>query len=102
MSIPFFNDVLAALGKKLNYETVSNLYGNAFAKDAGQYISEAHPLIKHSKLGNKMLSMMASAPVMDISKMKQMAQDSKGNVQNGGAIILPGLGDITGLQGVFD
>lgn len=49
MSIPFFNDVLAALGRRLNYETISNLYGNSFCKDAGKYIAEANPLVKHKK-----------------------------------------------------
>lgn len=49
MSIPFFNNVLAALGRRLNYESISNLYGNSFCKDAGKYISEANPLVKPRK-----------------------------------------------------
>ena len=49
MSIPFFNDVLAALGRCLNYQAISNLYGNSFCKDAGKYIAEANPLVKPHK-----------------------------------------------------
>lgn len=45
MSIEFFTNVLKALGKKLNYESISNLYGNSFAiKDAQKYITKAFPL----------------------------------------------------------
>lgn len=49
MSIPFFNDVLSALGRRLNYESISNLYGNGFVRDAGKLIAEAHPLMKVAK-----------------------------------------------------
>lgn len=49
MSIPFFNDVLAALGRRLNYEAISNLYGNSFCKDSGKYVADANPLVKPHK-----------------------------------------------------
>lgn len=49
MSIPFFNDVLAALGKRLNFESISNIYGNSFAKDSSKYVNDAFPLIKKKK-----------------------------------------------------
>ena len=40
----WFSLVLEALGKKLNYESLSNLLGNAFAKDAAKLVSAANPL----------------------------------------------------------
>ena len=46
MSIPFFNSVLAALGKRVNYEAVVNYAGNSFAKDSWSMIQEANPMIK--------------------------------------------------------
>ena len=47
MAYVWFNLVLEALGKRLNYESVSNLYGNSFAKDAGKHIQAANPLLKN-------------------------------------------------------
>ena len=44
MSIPFFKDVLKALGKRINYEAAVNYAGNAFAKDAGKIIEQSNPL----------------------------------------------------------
>ena len=47
MAYIWFNAVLEALGKRLNYESVSNLYGNSFAKDAAKVIQAANPLLKN-------------------------------------------------------
>lgn len=44
MSYVWFNNVLKALGKRIAFESISNLYGNSFAKDANKYIQEANPL----------------------------------------------------------
>lgn len=49
MSIVFFNSVLAALGKRVNYDAVVNFAGNSFAKDAWKTIQEANPLTKHKQ-----------------------------------------------------
>jgi hypothetical protein len=51
MSYIFFNDVLEALGKKINFESISNLYGRTvFDKKGGDGISKAiqaaNPLTK--------------------------------------------------------
>lgn len=64
MSIPFFNNVLSAIGRKLNYDSVSNLYGNSFCKDAGTYIQDAYPLAKHKKVNKGMLDMFNRATVI--------------------------------------
>ena len=47
MAYTWFTLVLEALGKRLNYESISNLLGNAFAKDAGKLVQSANPLVKH-------------------------------------------------------
>jgi hypothetical protein len=49
MGIVFFNNILAALGKRVNYDAVVNFAGNSFAKDAWKTIQEANPLIKHKQ-----------------------------------------------------
>lgn len=64
MSIPFFNNVLSAIGRRLNYESVSNLYGNSFCKDAGKYIQEAYPLTKLKKISSGMISAFAQATII--------------------------------------
>ena len=60
MSYIWFNKVLEALGKRLNYESISNLYGNSFAKDAAKIIQAANPLIKEGSGGkNSAMALMA-------------------------------------------
>lgn len=80
MSMTFFSSVLKALGKRLNFESVSNLYGNSFAKDAGKHIQEAHPLMKVSK-NRGFFDMIASqAQVVTLDKKdtsKSIAQVSQ-------------------------
>lgn len=49
MSYVFFQNVLNALGKRINYDAVANLAGNSFAKNAFDAIQHANPLIKESK-----------------------------------------------------
>lgn len=62
MSYVWFNKVLEALGKRLNYESISNLYGNSFAKDAQDVISSQNPLhkIEHK---NNMAALFAAGSV---------------------------------------
>lgn len=44
MSIPFFKSIMKMLGKRVRYDSISNLYGNAFAKDADKVVQESMPL----------------------------------------------------------
>lgn len=62
MSIPFFNTVLAQLGKRVNYDAVVNYAGNAFAKDSWKLIQEANPLNKPKKHGTDFVKMLSNAP----------------------------------------
>lgn len=64
MSIPFFNSVLSAIGRRLNYESVSNLYGNSFCKDAGKYIQDAYPLSPVKKMNSGMMNILSQATII--------------------------------------
>jgi len=91
MSIPFFNDVLAALGKRLNYESISNLYGNSFCKNAQKYISEANPLIKSTKsAAGGFAQLFANAK---ITKMQTKEQKK--------AALTEQLGDVSWADGLI-
>lgn len=53
MTYIFFQDVLAALGKRINFESISNMYGKTvFDKKGGEainkMIAKANPLVKES------------------------------------------------------
>lgn len=64
MSIPFFNSVLSALGRRLNYESVSNLYGNSFCKDSSKYVQEAYPLVRKSKINKAFAGILGAATII--------------------------------------
>lgn len=64
MSMNFFNDVLSALGKRVNYEAVSNYAGNSFAKDSWKMIQEANPLVKPKKISSGFLDMLNKSTVI--------------------------------------
>ena len=43
---------MESLGKKLNFESISNLYGNSFAKDSAKIVQAANPLLKNGGKAN--------------------------------------------------
>lgn len=47
MSYIWFNQVLEALGRRLNFESISNLFGNSFMQKAQEVIHAANPLLKN-------------------------------------------------------
>ena len=78
MSYVFFNNVLAALGKRLNFESVSNMYGKTvFDKKGGEAINrmiqQANPLIKQSAKNSAatFLSMPGTFAVIESSHKEQ-------------------------------
>lgn len=91
MSITFFNDVLSALGRKLNYESISNLYGNSFCKDATKYISEAYPLAKPNKLNKGFIGLLSKAIQNKNATKEQKKEAAK-----------KALGDTDWAEGLFD
>ena len=62
MAYIWFNKVLEALGKRLNYESISNLYGNSFAKDSAKLIQAANPLIKQGTGGKNSAQVLMAMP----------------------------------------
>lgn len=49
MSYPFFEDVLAELGHKLNYDAIVNYAGNAFCEKSWDMIAKANPMTLKDK-----------------------------------------------------
>jgi len=84
MSYIFFNDVLAALGKRLNYEAVINLFGNAFAKDANKVVQAANPLYKVSGTNSAAAIMALGGKITiiegDKKEQKKSAEKTMGDI----------------------
>lgn len=88
MSIVFFNTVLSALGKRVNYDAVVNFAGNSFAKDAWKTIQESNPLIKHKPkhsfadmFSEVAVSQAKLLPVTkDGKKISDVSEDAVGDV----------------------
>lgn len=68
MAYTWFQSVLEALGKKINYESISNIYGNSFAKDAAKLVQAANPLIKELKGGSSAQTFMQMPGQLTIIK----------------------------------
>ena len=94
MSLLFFQEVLKALGRKLNYESISNLYGNSFCKDAGKHISKAFPLTKPSNVNKGWVDMINKAVSTQRKAMANGA--SKQDVVN------KQLGDVSWAEGLLN
>lgn len=75
MTYVWFNLVLEALGKRINFESISNLYGNSFAKDAGKIIPAANPLLKNGGAPNTgVMGLIGEIQVIDATKSSKEAQ----------------------------
>ena len=68
MSIPFFDIVLAALGKRVNYDAVVNYAGNAFAKDSWKMIQEANPMTKPKAMNASFIEMLSKPNTVSTKK----------------------------------
>lgn len=80
MSIPFFDSVLSALGRRLNYESISNLYGNSFCKDANRYIQEANPLLKQKSMNSSFASLIGKAAIITTDDAKNVLTEKFGDI----------------------
>ena len=76
MAYIFFQDVLGALGKKLNYESVSNLYGNSFAKDADKIIQKLYPLRLSHGPGNSAQTLLGMSGKLTIIESGENQKDA--------------------------
>lgn len=68
MSIPFFNNVLAALGKRVNYDAVVNYAGNSFAKDSWKLIQESNPMTKPKKMNSSFMDVLSKTTIVKANK----------------------------------
>lgn len=95
MSYIWFNMVLEALGKRLNYESISNLYGNSFAKDASKHIQAANPLLKNGGA--------SSAGIMGLmGQIKIIKQNGTGGMDAARRAVEAELGDTSWAEGLFE
>ena len=91
MTYVWFNLVLEALGKRINFESISNLYGNSFAKDAGKIIPAANPLLKNGGKTNTGI-MGLTGQIKVIESNSKEAQIKSAEKQ---------LGDLSWAEGLF-
>ena len=84
MTYIWFNLVLEALGKRINYDSISNILGNAFAKDAGKLVQAAHPLLKSGGGSSNIMALGGKIKIIDAAHDKeagvQAAQEKLGDL----------------------
>ena len=84
MTYIWFQNSLEALGKRINFESISNIYGNSFAKDSAKIVQAANPLIKKSTKGSA-LALMGMPSKMTIvegpkEKQKEAMEKTMGDI----------------------
>jgi len=90
MAYIWFNSVLEALGKRINYESISNIYGNSFAKDAAQIVQASNPLVKgNGKPNTGVMGLMGQIKVVK-TKSKEASKEA----------LRKQLGDISWAEGL--
>jgi len=90
MAYIWFNNVVEALGKRINFESISNIYGNSFAKDSANIVQSANPLIKNGgKPNTGVMGLMGQIKIVD-AKNKNTAKQAL-NKQ---------LGDVSWAEGL--
>lgn len=86
MSYIWFNAVLEALGKRLNYESISNIYGNSFAKDSAKIVQAANPLIKSGNTSSAgLMGLMGNIKIIK-SDNKDLAKKAAQKQLGGGSL----------------
>lgn len=76
MSIPFFNTVLATLGKRVNYDAVVNYAGNAFAKDSWKLIQDASPMTKPKKQNGGFIDLLNKSNITSQKAVQELGDIS--------------------------
>lgn len=83
MSYVWFQLVLEALGKKLNYESISNIYGNSFAKDSAKVVQRAYPLSKFNQAASNVSSMIGMTQFKTIEAKGKDSKEALGKALGG-------------------
>lgn len=76
MSYVFFDDVMAELGHRLNYEAVVNYAGNAFCEKSWDMITKSNPFHMADEKGT---GMNGFASFLSGSKITILKKDNGGN-----------------------
>ena len=92
MSMVFFDDVLAALGRRVVYEAVVNYAGNAFCEHSWEMIQEHNPFKIEkeeppTQAANAIAKFFNSAPIQIITPEKsysEILKEKKARNPNGG------------------
>lgn len=83
MSFVFFEDVLMALGHRLNFEAISNFAGNSFAKDSWKMIQENNPFnLKENALNKEDQGIAGLVGLINRSGIKAMGKKENRNGKN--------------------
>ena len=91
MPYVWFQAVLEALGKRINFESISNIYGNSFAKKAGEIVAASNPLLKNGgKPNTGIMGLMGQIKIVE-TKTKEAKQQALKNQ----------LGDISWAEGLI-
>lgn len=78
----------------MNYESISNIYGNSFAKDAAKIVQGANPLVKNGGQSN--------AGIMGLmGQIKIIKPTDTGNMDAAIKAVEAELGDISWAEGLF-
>lgn len=98
MTYIWFNLVLEALGKKLNYDSISNLYGNGFAKDAAKYIQQANPLVKAGSVrGGSIADLVGNIKIIKAPEGPPSESTKEATIK----AVEAQLGDLSWAKGLF-
>jgi len=90
MTYIWFNQVLEALGKRINFESISNIYGNSFAKDSAKIVQASNPLVKNGgKTNTGVMGLMGQIKIIN-SKNKDTSKQA----------LQKQLGDISWAEGL--
>lgn len=85
MSLLFFEDVLMELGKKLNYDAISNYAGNSFCEKSWEMIQEANPMGDGKKTGTSSVAAFFESATI-VKKGQSINPDAIGPVKERGNI----------------
>ena len=95
MAYIWFNLVLEALGKRLNYESISNVYGNSFAKDASKIVQAANPLLKNGAIrGGSVMDLKGTIKIVSADNSVEGKAAAK-------KVAEATLGDLSWAEGLF-
>jgi len=98
MAYVWFNLVLEALGKRINFESISNLYGNSFAQKSQEIIQAANPLVKNGGRGSTSIADLAGS----IKIIKKKTDEGTKNAEELRKAAESALGDLSWAKEFFE